>query len=156
MQERIFGRTIEFISMIVGAKYLGHGRAVESYLGLIALSYGTALLMSPYAQFNSQATIDIAWLGYGHYIGIPLATKGMFTLYGLVANIHGWPYSRLFRFVGALIGSGVWLWFYAKFALLGVPFTFGSFFALFSFLYSIRIMALALADLPRPGVAGAL
>lgn len=141
---------------LFGVRILGHGRAMECFLTLVALSYGLALLLVPGAQFESQATRDLAWLGYGHWISLPLIIKGLFSGYGLWANIKNRRFSRHLRFLGGLVGSGVWLWFLAKFHLVGATFSFGSFFAFYAFWFSIRIMALSLADLPRPGTPGAL
>ncbi len=152
----ISDRVANTISTIFLTRHLGHGRAQETYLTLVAGTYGIALLLSTEAQFDSQATRDLAWWGQAHWIAYLLILKSMLSGYGVISNRKNWAASQIFRFAGALVGFLAWSWFLAKFSLLGVPFTFGSFFAFWSCLFSVRIMALALANLPTPGQPGAM
>lgn len=141
---------------ILGASWLGHGRKSEASLITVCFMYGMVLFLVPGAAFDSQATRDIAWQGYGHFIAIPFLTMATVSGYGLIANINVWCYSQAFRFCGALLGAGIWLWLMWKFTTVGSPFTFGSICALVFLVDSIRIAAMALANLPKPGAPGAL
>lgn len=144
------------IAILLAAPWLGHGRAVEAYLTIVAGVYGALLLFVPDGAFNSQITADIAWLGYGYYLAIPLLGKAALNGAGLIGNIRGNPGSRSLRFVGAMLGTTIWLFLAAKFFLVGAAATAGFSFCLVAILFSIRIMGLALADLPNPGRPGVL
>lgn len=149
-------RFLDAVLALFAAKYLGHGRATESYLTLFAGTYGLALVFVPDAAFSSSATRDLAWMGYGQYTAIPFLLKAIFSGYGLLANIFDWPCSRQFRILGAMIGLWVWSCLVLKFIWVGTPFTVGCFASGWAFYFSIRIIALAYANLPRPGLAGQL
>lgn len=152
----LWSRFIEVILSIFLARILGHGRAVESYLVLFAGSYGIALLFVPEAAFSSQATRDLAWMGYGPWVAIPFLLKSIVSGYGVLANIYAWRRSREFRIIGALIGMWIWSTMVYKFILVGSPYTIGSFAAGWAFFFSIRIVALAIANRPLPGSAGVM
>lgn len=143
------------IAAIFAARWLGHGRAVESYLIGAGMLYGLVLLI-PGAAFDSTATADIAWWGYGHWIALPLLLYASIALFGLLANIHGWPLSRTLRFVAALAGFMIWTWYSAKFVALGQFAAVGFPFTAMSALFSVRVMGFALAGLPRAGAPGTL
>lgn len=153
---RFVDTTVDIVLALFAARYLGHGRVIESFLVLFAGTYGIALLFVPDAAFSSSATRDLAWMGYGQFVAIPFILKSIFSGYGLIANIFAWSYSRLFRIIGATFGLWIWSTMVLKFIFVGTPFTVGTFAAGWSFYYSIRIIALALVDLPRPGVPGKL
>lgn len=141
---------------ILGGPWLGHGRMVELVLSFICLIYGLVLIFDTSASFDSQATRDLAWLGYGNLVGIPFLIKASFSGYGLIANINAWKFSRFSRIIGAFVGSYIWIWILTKFISIGVPFTFGSICAFTFFLCSGRIIGMALANLPVPGAPGIL
>jgi hypothetical protein len=108
----------------------------------------------PDAAFDSKATVDIAWLGYGHLLGIPLLVKSILTGSGLILNIRGYKASRKLRFFGALLGTFIWTFLTVKFLGIGATASVGFPFCVPAWLFSVRIMGLALADLPRPGAPG--
>lgn len=143
------------LAAALAAPWLGHGRAVECYLAIVAGLYGLLLLLVPGAAFDSKATVDIAWLGYGHYLSLPLLAKAILTGSGLVLNIKGKQISRKLRFFGALIGTAIWTFLAVKFLAIGAAASVGFPFCAMALLFSIRIMGLALAGLPRPGAPGA-
>lgn len=140
---------------LFAARWLGHGRAIECYLVSVTGVYGV-LLLTPGAAFDSKATVDIAWAGYGHWLALGPLSHFEVAGFGLLGNIKGWRGSRVLRFLGAMIGSLLWTWCAAKFAVLGDIATVGFPFCLVAILFSFRIMALALADLPPPGAPGAI
>lgn len=146
---------MELFARMLGAPWLGHGRMFEFVVGTICASYGLVLLFHPDALWDSQATRDLAWYAYGRVIAVPFLLKAIFTGYGLAANIFGWPLSRLSRSVGAVVGCFIWGWMETKFALAGVPLTFGSICAVVFFLGSLRVIGMASMGLPTPGAPGA-
>lgn len=155
-QASLWTRGLEVVLTIFAAKYLGHGRAMESFLACFAGSYGVALLFVPEAAFSSTSTEDIAWMGYGQLVALPFLAKSALTAYGLVGNIWDFPYSRQFRIVGASVGLWIWSTMILKFIWVGTPYTVGVFAAGWCFYHSVRVIALALANLPRPGHPGSL
>lgn len=145
------------VLLLLGARWIGHGRAVESLFTIIALTYGIALLVDSNVLLYSQATVDLVWWHSGNLIvASALLIKAGLSGSGLIANINAWPYSRALRFTGALIGSMIWVWYLSKYSLAGTPVNLGAIFSVWAFVYSIRIMAMALANLPRPGEAAQL
>lgn len=141
---------------LFAARWLGHGRAIECYLACVAGLYGLLLIAVPGAGLDSSATADLAWHGYGWLVGMPLLAKAIATGSGLIFNIRGLRCSRYLRMTGAFIGSMIWIWFTLKFATNRTFATVGFPFCVFASLFSIRIMAMAAANMPRPGAPGAL
>ncbi len=143
------------ITTIVGARWLGHGRATEFMLSLIALLYGIILLFSG-AAGESVATWDLALWGYGHWIAVPFIVKAVLSGSGLVGNLRGWPFSATLRFSGAFLGSVLWAWYLVKLLLFGAIGSLGFSFCVIAAIMSIRIMAMSRANLPLPGAPGAV
>lgn len=146
---------MNFIIRLFAAPWLGHGRATECFLLGVGALYG-AILLLPDAAFDSDATADLAWWGYGHWVALPLLIYAVLAGAGLFGNIRGWPLSRTWRFLGAMLGFAIWTWYAAKFAALGQLAAVGFPFSTIAAIFSIRIMGLALVGLPRPGAPGAM
>jgi hypothetical protein len=156
------------ILCILGATWLGHGRASELMLTFILAFSGLILFFLPNGVWLSQLTIDIAWAGYGNFVSYPFLTAAAIKGLGLYMNIVGAPMSRAVRFVGAFLAGFLWAWYCAKFALLGAPGPNGVPLdlnvaqiiaistAFTGVLFSIRVMAMAMANLPVPGALGRL
>lgn len=144
------------LANLLAARWLGHGRAIECYLACVAGLYGLILLAVPGAAFDSSATADLAWHGYGRLIAVPLLLKSLLTGGGLILNIRAARYSRPLRMAGAFVGSVIWIWFALKFASMFAFATVGFPFCAGAALFSIRIMGMSAANLPRPGAPGAL
>lgn len=138
------------LAKLLGAPWLGHGRLMEAMLAFVCGLYG-ALLLMPHTAWESQATYDLAWTGYGQLVALPFLLKSVLTSYGLLANIRGWHGSRVPRLCGAFVGSFLWAWLIWKYGMSGALLSFGSVCAMVFLLASIRIMGMALADLPCPG-----
>lgn len=131
--------------------WLGHGRAMETFLAVVCGSYGVFLITVPSAGWSSSALRDLTWNGTVQYLAALMVLKAILSLYGVISNINNLPLSRPARVTGALLGSWVWLWFISKFALVEFPYTLGAFFAGASLLFCIRTIGLAYLNLPRPG-----
>src|SRR5205823_3222011 len=138
---------------VFAARWLGHGRATEFMLSCVALIYGV-ILLTPAGRTPSVATGDLVYLGYGNWLALPFLAKAALSGGGLVANISGWPGSRYLRFSGAFLGTLIWTWYVAKLALVEYFGFIGFPFCLMASLVSVRIMAMSLADLPKPGAPG--
>lgn len=135
--------------------WLGHGRAMETYLAVVCATYGTALLIFPNTGWSSQALRDLTWAGTIQYLAWLMIAKAILSIYGVVANINNYHYSRTARATGAVLGAWIWGWFISKFALIDFPYTLGAFFAGVALLFCIRTIGLAYLNLPHPGAAGA-
>jgi hypothetical protein len=140
-----------WIVAILGARALGHGRALESFLAFVCFVYAMDVLFWPNAAFQSQATADIAWKGYGYVISIPFLLKAGFTGWGVYANRHSLPGSRQCRIIGGTIGTFLWTFFLVKFYAVDAIGALGTALCIGGIVASIRIVGLAMADLPRPG-----
>ncbi len=130
----------------------------ECFLASVCAIYAVILLFAPNATLESQVTKDITlfWWGYGRLLAIPFALKAVLTGGGLIANINGYAFSKHMRVSGACVGTMIWVWYATKFVLIGDIAFIGFPFVVVSFLMSIRIIGMSLADLPRPGAVGAL
>jgi hypothetical protein len=139
---------------VFGVYQFGSGRMTELTLAFICGLYGLILLFAPAQALHSSDLSDLAWAGLGRMIAIPFLVKSVITGIGLARNIRGDKHSRQLRFIGALIGTFIWSWiatnlaYNGSFGALGFPVS-----VTFTYL-SIRIMALACANLPVPGTAG--
>jgi len=141
--------------MVLAAPWLGHGRASECFLALVCAGYGTSLLVNPGMASDIPATVDIAWTGNVRIFALPYIIKALLTGSGLALNIYGSACSRQLRFLGGLVGLLIWTWWASKLYLIDAI-GLGFFFYVMAGIFSVRIMGLALANLPRPGAPGVL
>lgn len=138
---------------LFAARWLGNGRAIECFLALVAAGVGLLMIAAGHRLFSAALFIQAGLAGCG-----------------LVGNLLGWPRSRELRFSGAAIGCAIWSWlagglvwtWLADHLGLGdqLPWILDcggvariillSFF-FFATLFSVRIMGMALAGLPRSG-----
>lgn len=142
--------------VIFGAPWLGHGRRLEASLAGICATTGLVLLWDPSWAMDTKATVDLFWTGYGRAIAFPFLLKAALTGSGVVANILGYSFSWLLRWLGGLAGSGLWAFMIFKYSLYGSPLAFGSICAGWFLFSSVGVMAHAWADLPKPGAPGAI
>lgn len=132
------------------ARWLGHGRAMELYLACVTAIYGIALLTQS-GNIGNPTTADLAWFGYDRFFAIPLLAHAALAGSGLIGNILGWPWSRWARFAGAMLGCAMWTWVSVKLGIVGNFSASGFVFGAPAALFCVRIMGMALADLPHPG-----
>lgn len=132
---------------------LGHGRAVESLLALAAFIYGMMLLLFPAKTANVEVTFDIAWMGYARIMAYPFLFKALMSGLGVYGNIRGWKRSRYLRITGAVIGSFLWTWYASKCWAVGTQVSLGWAASLVFCIGSLRVMAMASIDLPKPSAA---
>lgn len=134
--------------------WLGNGRATEMYLTFVALFTGYNLTINPKAAFESQATYDIAWLGYGQWLGAGFIAIGTLQGVGLLLNVLGWRHSVPLRISGAWLAVLVWSFICAKFGLLGSTGAVGFPHTFADVLFSTRALVMACCGYPRPGSPG--
>lgn len=137
---------------LFAARWLGAGLALEAFLSLVAGLYAITLIATP-RDLAAASTVDIG-VAYGAYIIVPLITKSLLTGGGVILNILGekphWK-SRFMRVAGALLGSVIW--FGLTFQLY-LNAQIGGFFifTLLAYIASIRIVCMAWANIPEPGL----
>jgi hypothetical protein len=144
------------IERILAAPWLGHGRATEALLTIGCIIYGTIVLIAPSTMFHSRAVEELAWEGYGRWLAAPFFLKAALSGSGLTRNVLGRPGSQVLRFFGGMAGAGIWAWIFCQSIKIDDVATIGFAFSGPFFLISIRIMALAWANLPSPGAPGRL
>lgn len=145
----------EMLARLIAAKWLGEGRAVETYLSCTAFVAAVLFLYFPN---------PIGWS-----IAIPLLAKAALTGGGLVLSINGIvSWARYLRFGGGLVGCIIWVRVLMELAdtpafITGRCATYNDSmllllvaFSAVAILFSIREMALALADLPRERIGNGM
>lgn len=135
---------------ILGARALGHGRALETFLAFVCFVYACILAFIPDAPYQSSATADLAWY-YGRGLALPFLIIAIFAGWGVYSNKKGLPYSRQCRIIGALIGTFTWTFFLVKFGATDSIGALGTALCIGGIVASLRIMGMAMADLPQPG-----
>jgi hypothetical protein len=135
--------------------FLGHGRAMETYLALVLITIGFQILMSP-ETLNTTLALKIYYYLVPHaLISIPFFMVGFGKITGLFLNIQGYQISRWFRMGAAIAAMMLWLFQISNIAQEFGVFYNGAFpFYLWSFAASARLFYLGLRNLPRPGAPG--
>lgn len=123
---------------------------IEVLLAIYCLQYGLMLLLIGEARFDSVLTVDLAWKGYGPWLGLPFLVKAVFTGSGVITNLSGWHYSWALRFIGAFVGSAIWLAMLLKYLSSTAALSFGMVVAADCLVLSALIMAMSYHDFPEP------
>lgn len=143
------------IDVLLGARWLGHGRALEASLALTCAIYAGILLIDPDSAAHSSATAVLVWQGVTSWmLSIPFALKAILTATGLYRNIRGLSGSRYFRIAGALTGTFVWAFYLTQYIAYDAVGALGTACCITGIVASIRVIGMAAADLPRPGAVG--
>ena len=132
---------------------VGHGRALELYLGLFKLGLAVWLLI-PGHVILIPTIADLGWLYPSLILASPLIVVGLIQLVGLALNCVGYEWSWLFRAVGAQLAIFMWFWFVFKtpFANTSSPLFV---LAALSIPFSALLLYKAWNRLPVPGAPGA-
>lgn len=140
---------INSIDVIFGVKYIGSGLASDVFLFGVTAIYAALLLAVPGQMFDNKALFDLAWDGWGRWLAVPFLIKAILTGAGIVMTIMKKPYARFFRFSGSMVGSIIWYWFIAKYLFVGEILALGFPFSIVGAAFSLRILAISWANLPR-------
>lgn len=142
---------------ILFANRLGHGRRMEGFLLLAKVIGAVVFFLFPSATELSGATYDLYWLGLGNYLFGFFLLAALLSGYGLLANIHGWPGSRMPRVLGAGVGFFIWFFLSMKLLIVGDYASEGFVLGVVAMFYGeLGTIFYAVADLPRPGAMGNL
>lgn len=132
--------------------YIGHGRALEAYLGFFKVLLAASIALSSISA-RTPALADFAWYYSSFVLALPFAVVGLLQLTGLWLNIWGKEWSWILRFSGASTAMFVWVALLIKTSWLGEP----------SLIYPIALSCLpasaflvykAWNRLPVPGAVG--
>lgn len=133
--------------------FLGHGRALESYLVGVKLLF-VFFIVIPHQTINMLALQDLRWWMSAPIIAIPFFCIGLLQLVGLVLNYKGYEYSWAIRCVGASLGTCMWFWIIIKNIAIS-EYTAGTMpFCIMSCMASTWIWWKAWNRLPIPGSSG--
>ena len=133
--------------------FLGHGRALETYLVGVKILFGIFIFPVP-AKLSVAALSDLQWFYSDPTIAAPFFIIGIVQGVGLILNAKGYEISWLFRAGGALAAIMLWSALITKSILIGAVSTGIMPFLCMSLGASIFILYKALNGLPAPGAAG--
>lgn len=140
------------IDIVFGVKYLGHGLGTDVFLFLATTLYAIIILIVPNEMLANGALWDLAWNGWGRWLAVPFIIKSILTGTGVVTTIAKKSCGRYFRFNGGLVGITIWYWFIVKYIFVGEILALGFSFSIVAALFSLRILAISWANLPRQGI----
>lgn len=133
--------------------FLGHGRALESYLVGVKMLFGVFVLV-PHGSVHIIALNDLLWYVPETVIALPFFVIGLVQLFGMLMNYIGREWSWIPRAVGAGAAICMWVWFITKLVYIDAVITGMMPFCVMSLLGSIWIYWKAWNRLPVPGAAG--
>lgn len=99
-------------------RYLGHGRALETFLGVLKILIGITLMFSNLSE-RTPSLADIAWSYSNAAIASPFLIVGVLQFSGAVFNMLGHEWSWRLRCVGAFFAILMWSIFLSKSSLIG-------------------------------------
>lgn len=132
---------------------IGHGRALELFLGLLKIGFGIWILF-PGNSVEVPVIADLSWYYPSAILALPLILVGAAQLTGWTLNCAGYEFSWVFRAVGAQAAIFMWFWliFKTPFASTSSPiFVLG----ILALPFSMLLLYKAWNRLPIPGAPGA-
>ncbi len=132
---------------------LGHGRALELFLGMLKMGLGIWILI-PGNVVQIPAIADLSWFYPSTLLAMPLIVVGITQLAGLTLNCMGYEVSWVFRAVAAQAAIFMWFWLIFKTPFAGADsplFVLG----ILSVPFSALLLYKAWNRLPIPGAPGA-
>jgi hypothetical protein len=132
-------------------RFLGHGRALETFLTLVTFQFWVILVFSPWRP-HIIALQDVPLSDWA--ISVPFLVSWAPSSVGLFLNAWGFEASRYFRIVGASAGMTVWFYILTKNCLVGYWFAGVNPWCTMGILSSAWIIHRGMLGLPRPGAPG--
>lgn len=130
---------------------IGHGRALELFLGMMKIGLGFWILGN---AVREPTISDLSWFYSSSLLALPLLLVGTIQLVGWLLNCLGYECSWVFRAVAAQLAIFMWFWliFKTSFAGSGSPlFVLG----VLAVPFSALLLYKAWNRLPIPGAPGA-
>lgn len=131
---------------------IGHGRALEAYLGALKVMIGLSFAFTDLAGLV-PATSDLTWSFPREAIAAPFLVIGALQLLDVVLNIRGYEGSWRIRAAGATLAMAMWIGLLSKTWLLAEPSLIVPL-ALTSLPFSMFLFWKAINRLPVPGTRG--
>ena len=95
-------------------RFLGHGRALETFLAGGKISVSVYFFVQPKHVGQVSALYDLMWYVPEIFLIAPLFIIGMLQITGLVLNYYGVEWSWVPRAVGASSATFLWGWVIVK------------------------------------------
>lgn len=99
-------------------EYIGHGRALEFFLGLFKLALAISITLSDLDK-RIPPLADFAWFYPSLIIAFPFYILAFLHFSGIAANMIGYSWSWFPRFMGAAIAMFVWTFLLIKSSWIG-------------------------------------
>ena len=132
--------------------FLGHGRALEFFLGWLKINISVSIALSDLGS-RISVTADFAWYHSPTVLATPFFVMGVLQAAGVFLNVYGYEKSWLIRAAGAALAIFVWCLVLVKASLIGEP-TLAIPIALTCLPASAFLFFKAWNRLPIPGAAG--
>jgi hypothetical protein len=100
--------------------HLGHGRALEFFLGWMKVNIAGQLAFSELSA-RVPVTADLAWYYSPTIIALPFFVMGLLQISGTILNIRGYEKSWIVRASAALLAIFVWCLILIKAGMIGEP-----------------------------------
>lgn len=98
--------------------YLGHGRALETYIGLLKIATGITLALTD-LDVRVPAFNDITWYYSRTAVALPFLIVGGLQIAGTFLNIKGIEFNWVLRATGAICAIFMWTAILLKTSLIG-------------------------------------
>lgn len=132
---------------------VGHGRALELFLGLLKIGLAIWIIITG-ASAQIPVLADLSWYYSPVFLASPLFVVGACQLFGWTLNCMGYEFSWLLRAIGAQVAIFMWFWYIFK-----TPFANASspifVLAVLALPFSTLLLYKAWNRLPIPGASGA-
>src|SRR5678815_4031175 len=88
-------------------RYLGHGRALETFLGFLKITIGVNIIFTTLSE-RTPTLVDLTWFVSSAAIGAPFIVVGGLQFSGAMLNMAGYEWSWIPRSTSALLAILMW------------------------------------------------
>lgn len=106
--------------MTVFLVYIGHGRALELFLGVLKTAIAISIAMSD-LDVRIAPLSDLTWFYPSYMIAAPFFLIGVLQAGGILLNMCGYTSSWVLRFTAALLAMFMWSALLFKSSIVGLP-----------------------------------
>jgi hypothetical protein len=137
--------------IMFGVNLLGYGTTLEAFLSLVCFIFGVSVILDPYSIYALPNLGDIVSSGYERLWAIPFFLKSLLSGFGIYAVKKNLVASQAYRIAGSVFGSAIWATMFMEYSSSGLYATIGFAFSAAALIFNIRIMGLAMAQVPPGG-----
>jgi hypothetical protein len=98
--------------------FLGHGRALEFFLGWLKINISVSIALSDLSA-QVPVTADLSWYYSPTALAAPFFVMGLLQASGVMLNVYGYEKSWTIRAFGAVLAIFVWCLVLVKASLVG-------------------------------------